>query len=124
MCKKAKARVSITTVCSFADESFTLLNILSVTEGIEDLELLGLLLGLGHLEDKIEKIKQQFKDPAAQRAALLRLWHETHPLASWSLLQQALSMLGHKKAAKAVQEKFLGGEDFFKVLVTVVYTSY
>ena len=77
--------------------------------------MLGVLLGIRDPETKFHKIKQMHKDPAAQKEAMLRLWHTTHPLASWSLLHQALKMLGYRDEAKSLQERFLGGE-----VVTIV----
>ena len=95
---------------SLADASFTMTNILSVTEGVQDHEGLGVLLGIRDPKAKFAKVKQMHKDdPAEQKNALLGIWYSTHPLASWSLLHQALIMLGDTEAAKTVQEKFLGG---------------
>ena len=96
-------------LCSPADPSFTLPNILSLTEGVKDHEMLGVLLGIRDPETKFHKIKQMHKDPAAQKEAMLQLWYTTHPLASWSLLHQALKMLGYREEAKSLQERFLGG---------------
>ena len=93
-----------------ADASFTLANILSMTEGVQDHEGLGVLLGIRDPKTMFEKIRQSYKSVKEQKEALLRLWYTTHPLASWSLLHQALNMIGDIKAAKAVQEQFLGGE--------------
>ena len=92
-----------------ADASFTLANVLSMTEGVRDHEALGVLLGIHHPKTKFAKIKQLQKTIEGQKEALIRLWWETHPLASWSLLHQALNMIGEFKAAKDVKEKFLGG---------------
>ena len=72
--------------------------------------MLGVLLGIRDPETKFHKIKQMHKDPAAQKEAVLRLWYTTHPLASWSLLHQALKMLGYREEAKSLQGRFLGGE--------------
>ena len=77
--------------------------------------MLGVLLGIRDPETKFHKIKQMHKDPAAQKEAMLRLWYTTHPLASWSLLHQALKMLGYRDEAKSLQERFLGG-----AVVTIV----
>ena len=71
--------------------------------------MLGVLLGIRDPETKFHKIKQMHKDPAAQKEAMLQLWYTTHPLASWSLLHQALKMLGYREEAKSLQERFLGG---------------
>jgi len=40
---------------------------------------------------------------------MLALWYDTHPFASWSLLHQALIMMGETKAAESIQEKYLQG---------------
>ena len=93
-----------------AEASFTMANILSITERVQDHEGLGVLLGIRDPKTKFEKIRQSYKSAKEQKEALLRLWYTTHPLASWSLLHQALNMIGDIKAAKAVQEQFLGGE--------------
>ena len=92
------------------DASFTLANILLMTDGVQDHEGLGVLLGIRDPKTKFEKIRQSYKSAKEQKKALLRLWYTTHPLASWSLLHQALNMIGDIKAAKAVQETFLGGK--------------
>ena len=81
-----------------------------MTEGVQDHEGLGVLLGIRDPKTKFEKIRQSYKSAKEQKEALLRLWYTTHPLASWSLLHQALNMIGDIKAAKAVQEMFLGGK--------------
>ena len=94
---------------SYTDASFTLVNVLSMTEGVQDREGLGVLLGIRDPKTKFEKIKQIHKDPEEQREAIIRQWFTTHPLASWSLLHQALVMIGEREAAKAVKDKFLGG---------------
>ena len=94
---------------SLADASFTLANVLSMTEGVQDREGLGVLLGIRDPKTKFEKIKQIHKNPEAQREAIIRQWFTTHPLASWSLLHQALIMIGEREAAKAIKDKFLGG---------------
>ena len=80
-----------------------------MTKDVEDWEVLGVLLGIRDPESKFEKIKQLHKEPDAQREAMLTLWHTNHPLASWSLLHQALNMKGDTKAAQAIQETFLKG---------------
>ena len=94
---------------SLADASFTLVNVLSMTEGVQDREGLGVLLGIRDPKTKFEKIMQIHKNPEAQREAIIQHWFTTHPLASWSLLHQALIMIGEREAAKAVKDKFLGG---------------
>ena len=99
----------VSTSISPTDASFTLANVLSMTEGVQDREGLGVLLGIRDPKTKFEKIKQIHKDPEAQRVAIVRQWFTTHPLASWSLLHQALVMIGEREAAKAVKDKFLGG---------------
>ena len=80
-----------------------------MTKDVEDWEVLGVLLGIRDPESKFEKIKQLHREPDEQREEMLTLWHTNHPLASWSLLHQALNMKGDTKAAQAIQEKFLKG---------------
>ena len=94
---------------SLADTSFTLANILSMTKGVQDKEGLGVLLGIRDPKTKFEKIKQMHKNAEAQREAIIQQWFTTHSLASWSLLHQALIMIGEREAAKTVKDKFLGG---------------
>ncbi|CAI8056640.1 hypothetical protein GBAR_LOCUS30868, partial [Geodia barretti] len=94
---------------SAQDSSFTMANVLSMTEGVQDHEGLGVLLGIRDPQTKFHKIRQLHKSIKEQKEAILHLWYTTHPLASWSLLHQALNMIGDIKAAKTVQEKFLGG---------------
>ena len=94
---------------TLSDASFTLPNVLSMTEGVQDRKGLGVLLGIRDPKTKFEKIMQIHKDPEAQREAIIQHWFTTHPLASWSLLHQALIMIGEREAAKAVKDKFLGG---------------
>ena len=97
-------------VLFFLDATFTLANVVSVTVDIDKVELLGILLGIRDARSKCDKIRQRFTDNSEQRNALLELWYTTHPLASWSLLHQALNMKGDRKAAKAVREQFLKGQ--------------
>ena len=80
-----------------------------MTRDVEDWEVLGVLLGIRDPESKFEKIKQLHKKPDTQREAMLTLWHTNHPLASWSLLHQALNMKGDAKAAQAIRETLLKG---------------
>ena len=96
-------------VLFFSDDSFTPANVLEMTKDVKDWEVLGVLLGIRDPDSKFDKIKQLQKDPVNQKEAMIKLWHSTHPLASWSLLHQALNMKGEMKAAKAIQEKFLKG---------------
>ena len=90
---------------------------------MKNYESLGVLLGIQDPEAKFQKIKQKYKNnPAAQEEAVIQLWYSTHPLASWSLLHQALLMLGYKEAAKTVQDKFLEGGSLFHSLCIVFQT--
>ena len=102
--------ISFSLSFSFSDATFTLANVVSVTVDIDEVELLGILLGIRDAISKFDKIRQCFTDNSEQRNALLELWYTTHPLASWSLLHQALNMKGDRKAAKAVREQFLKGQ--------------
>ena len=80
-----------------------------VTEEVEDWQTLGITIGLHDPKYKINKIKQRCKDPISQKKAIITLWHDTHPFASWGLLHQALSMMGETKAAQEIEEKYLQG---------------
>ena len=80
-----------------------------MTADVEDWEVFGVLLGVRNPEAKFNKIKQLYTDAKSQKEAMLKEWYTTHPLASWSLLHQALNMKGDILAAKAVQDKFLKG---------------
>ena len=91
------------------DVTFTPKNVFEMTKDVQDWEVLGVLLGIRDPDTKFSKIKQIKKGSIAQKEAMIHLWHSTHPLASWSLLHQALNMKGETKAAKAIQEKFLKG---------------
>ena len=102
--------ISFSLSFSYSDATFTLANVVSVTVDIDEVELLGILLGIRDAISKFDKIRQRFTDNSEQRNALLELWYTTHPLASWSLLHQALNMKGDRKAAKAVREQFLKGQ--------------
>ena len=46
---------------------------LSLTEGVKDHEMLGMLLGIRDPETKFHKIKQMHKDPAAQKEANMQM---------------------------------------------------
>ena len=80
-----------------------------MTADVEDWEVFGVLLGVRNPEAKFNKIKQLCTDAKSQKEVMLKEWYTTHPLASWSLLHQALNMKGDILAAKAVQDKFLKG---------------
>ena len=82
---------------------------MTMTAEVEDWEVLGLLIGICEPKYKYDKIKQKFKDPKKQKETMLLLWHNTHPFASWSLLYQALSMMGEMNAAQAIQNQYLQG---------------
>ena len=91
------------------DDTLTVVNAMSMTEDVEEWEVLGVLIGIREPKFKFNKIQQQCKDPRTQKEALLTLWYDTHPYASWGLLHQALSMMGETKAAQEIQEKYLQG---------------
>ena len=80
-------------------------------EEVNRWEVLGFFIGVCEPKLNFEKIKQQYKQchPEVQKEAMIQLWYDTHPLASWNLIHQALSMMGETKAAQEIQEKFLQG---------------
>lgn len=80
-----------------------------MVKDVQDWEILGVLLGIRDPESNFNKIKQKFKDPERQKKAMIHHWHSTHPLASWSLLHQALQMKGEIKVANLLQQRFLKG---------------
>ena len=82
---------------------------MKMTEGVINWEVLGLLIGIREPKYKYDKIKQKHKDPKKQKEEMMLLWYNTHPYASWSLLHQALSMMGESKAAQAIREQYLQG---------------
>ena len=82
---------------------------MTMTEKVKDWEVLGLLIGIREPKFQFDKIRQKYKDPRAQKEALISRWRDTHPYASWSLLHQALSMMGESKAAQEIQERYLQG---------------
>lgn len=82
---------------------------------VQDWEVLGVLLGIQDPDTKFDKIKQVHKDPEKQKEAMIHHWQSTHPLASWSLLHQALNMKGDIQAAKAVKERFLKGVKMLQI---------
>ena len=94
----------------FPDDQFTIPKILKVIQNIKDWEVLGLLVGIRDPKYKFSKIRQIHHNSDTCREAMITLWYETHPFASWSLLHQALSMMGETEAAQAVQEQFLKGK--------------
>ena len=83
---------------------------MTMTEEVDDWELLGLFIGIREPKYKYDKIKQKYEDPKGRKKALIALWRDTHPFASWSLLHQALSMMGETKTAKAIQKQYLQGQ--------------
>ena len=87
-------------------------------------EKLGILIGICEPKYKFDKIKQQHKDPEAQKEEMIRRWYDTHPLASWSLLHQALSMMGETEAAQETQDNFLQGMNTFNLCVHSVIAVY
>ena len=91
------------------DETFTIANIMEMIKEVDKWEKLGILIGIYEPKYKFDKIKQEHKDPQAQKEEMIRWWYDTHPLVSWSLLHQALSMMGETEAAQEIQEKFLQG---------------
>ena len=82
---------------------------MKMIHNIKDWEVLGLLVGIRDPKYKFSKIIQIHPKFDARKEAMITLWYETHPFASWSLLHQALSMMGETEAAQAVQEQFLKG---------------
>ena len=92
------------------DETFTLPNILKMIQNIKDWEVLGLLVGIRYTKSKFNEIKVIHEELEAQREAMITMWYETHPFASWSLLHQALSMMGETEAARVIQKEFLKGQ--------------
>ena len=79
-------------------------------QNIKDWEVLGLLLGIRYTKSKFNEIKVIHEELEAQREAMITMWYETHPFASWSLLHQALSMMGETEAARVIQNEFLKGQ--------------
>ena len=94
----------------FPDDQFTIPKIMKMIQNIKDWELLGSLVGIKNSMYTFHQIKQIHQKCEARREAMITLWYETHPFASWSLLHQALSMMGETEAAQAVQEQFLKGQ--------------
>ena len=90
---------------------------------VNEWEVLGLYIGIREPKHKFDKIKQQHKDTEAQKEAMIQLWYDTHPLASWGLLHQALSMMGETKAAQEIQEEFLQGM-ILLICVCMQYNSH
>ena len=90
-------------------------------EEVNEWEVLGLYIGIREPKHKFDKIKQQHKDTEAQKEAMIRLWYDTHPLASWSLLHQSLSMMGETKAAQKIQKKFLQGMNFCVCMLLYIH---
>ena len=88
---------------------FTIPNIVSLTEGVKDHESLGVLLGIRNPKSRFQKLKQINPEPAQQRTSMFRHWHLTHPMASWSLLYQALQMIGAHGPAEEIRKKYLSG---------------
>ena len=93
----------------FTDATFTIDQILEMTKEVVDWKTLTVMVGTHDPRNKIEKVLQHHKNCESQRAAVLKGWYETHPFASWSLLHQALVMMGETETAQAIQEKFLQG---------------
>ena len=63
------------------DETFTIANIMEVIKEVNKWEKLGILIGICEPKYKFDKIKQQHKDPQAQKEEMIRQWYDTHPLA-------------------------------------------
>ena len=83
---------------------------MKMIQNVKDWEVLGLLVGIRSPKSKFNEIRITHKEFEAQREAMIKLWYETHPFASWSLLHQALNMMGETETAQAVQKEFLKGE--------------
>ena len=92
-------------------------------EEVNEWEVLGLYIGIREPKSKFDKIKQQHEDTEAQKEEMIQLWYDTHPLASWNLLHQALSMMGETKAAQEIQEEFLQGM-ILLICVCMQYNSH
>ena len=92
-----------------------------MTEDVTDWETLGVLIGVQEPKSRFHKIKQVYKHPKSQKEGLLKMWHDTHPLASWSLLQQALRMMGEMEAAKLVKKKFLQGNNYYFINTNQIF---
>ena len=81
-----------------------------MTEDVADWESLGVLVGIREPRTRFLKIKQVYKDLKSQREGLIQGWYDSHPLASWSLLHQALTMMGEHESAKLIKKEFLKGD--------------
>ena len=79
---------------------------------VEDWETIGILIGVRDPKHMFYRIKQSSKNPEAQKEELFQIWCSTHPLASWTLLSQALRIAGESEGAKYIQQHFLKGEDY------------
>ena len=94
----------------FSDADFTIPNVLSYMNEVEDHESLGVLIGIRNPKTRFEKLKQQYPNPEDQKREMIGHWFMAHPLASWSLFYQALYMIGAHGPAAEIQKKYLSGQ--------------
>ena len=81
-------------------------------KNIKDWKLLAVLIGIRYRQYRFTKLEKH-KDVEIKKEELIRIWCKTHPFASWSLLHQALFMMGETEAAKKIQSQFLKGEESY-----------
>ena len=83
---------------------------MKIIKSVKDWKALAVLIGIRYRQYRFTKLETH-DDAESKKEELIRIWSTTHPLASWSLLHQALFMMGESEAAKSIQSQFLKGEE-------------
>ena len=91
---------------------------MKITKTLIDIESLCILIGIRQRQYRFTKLKKH-RDNETKKKELFSIWCKTHPLASWSLLHQALVMMEETEAAKSIQTQFLKGRNSYIIAVHV-----
>ena len=92
------------------EKTLTTATIMKIIKNVKDWKALAVLIGLRYRQYRFTKLEEH-EDAETKKEELISIWCKTHPLASWSLLHQALFMMGESEAAKTIQSQFLKGEE-------------
>ena len=85
---------------------------MKITKPLSDIEALCILIGIRERQYRFTKFKKH-QNIEKKKEELFSIWCKTHPLASWSILHQALVMMGETEAAKSIQTQYLKGRNSY-----------
>ena len=95
---------------------------MKIIKHVKDWKALTVLIGLRYRQYRFTKLEKH--EDAETKEELINTWCNTHPFASWSLLHQALFMMGENEAAKTIQSQFLKGEESYFCTIYLKFLTF